>query len=367
VNIDLQFSTFSSHQPFDMYDSFRTILRVLCFVRIELNKDLKPFNTFGLSSVSERLIHLSQPAELDEYFNEYRELPTLVLGGGSNMLLTRDLPGTTLRIEFPGIELIHEDSDHYYVKVGAGVVWHDFVLVAISKGWAGVENLSLIPGSVGAAPMQNIGAYGVEIKEVFDSLDAFIIEDKRFETFSKNDCKFGYRESVFKRELKNRAIISSVTFKLNKTPKFNTSYGAIDAELERMKVSEVSIKAVSDAVIAIRQSKLPDPKKIGNSGSFFKNPVITTSHFNVLKEDFPEIVGYEGGEGLTKVAAGWLIEKAGYKGKRIGNYGVHDRQALVLVNHGGATGADVLALSDEIISAIKSQFKIELEREVNII
>jgi len=336
-------------------------------VQIELNKDLRPYNTFGLISFAERLIHLKHPAELVEFFNDHPQYPTLVLGGGSNMLLTRDVPGTTVRIEFPGVDLVHEDKEYFYVKVGAGVVWHEFVLTAISNGWAGVENLSLIPGSVGAAPMQNIGAYGVEIREVFHSLDAYIIGDKTFETFSKNDCQFGYRESVFKRALKEKAIISSVTFKLSKTPSFNTTYGAIDAELERMNLSKLSIKAVSDAVIAIRQSKLPDPKKIGNSGSFFKNPVIETSHFNSLKESFPEIVGYPAGEGLTKVAAGWLIEKAGFKGKRLGNYGVHDRQALVLVNYGGATGAEVFALSEEIIQTIKAQFDIKLEREVNII
>lgn len=336
-------------------------------VKIELNKDLKLFNTFGLTSIAERLVHIDQPAELEAFFSEHPQAPTLVLGGGSNLLLTRDLPGTTLRIEFPGIELIDQDKEHFYVKAGAGVVWHEFVLAAIANGWAGVENLSLIPGSVGAAPMQNIGAYGVEIKEVFHALEAFIIGDKCVETFSKVDCQFGYRESVFKRALKNKTVITSVTFKLNKTPRFNTSYGAIDAELERMKVGEVTIKATSDAVIAIRQSKLPDPKKIGNSGSFFKNPVIDTNHFTHLQKSYPEIVGYPSGDGHTKVAAGWLIEKAGYKGKRIRNFGVHDKQALVLVNHGGATGAEVFALSEEIIEAIKDQFGIELEREVNII
>lgn len=332
-----------------------------------MNKDLKPFNTFGLTSIAERLVHIDQPAELEAFFSEHPQAPTLVLGGGSNLLLTRDLPGTTLRIEFPGIELIDQDKEHFYVKAGAGVVWHEFVLAAIANGWAGVENLSLIPGSVGAAPMQNIGAYGVEIKEVFHALEAFIIGDKSVETFSKVDCQFGYRESVFKRALKNKAIITSVTFKLNKTPRFNTSYGAIDAELERMNVNDVTIKAISDAVIAIRQSKLPDPKKIGNSGSFFKNPVIATNHFTHLQKSYPEIVGYPSGDRHTKVAAGWLIEKAGYKGKRIRNFGVHDKQALVLVNHGGATGAEVFALSEEIIEAIKDQFGIELEREVNII
>ncbi|MEZ4722646.1 MAG: UDP-N-acetylmuramate dehydrogenase [Flavobacteriales bacterium] len=335
-------------------------------MKITSNVELKPYNTFGLSSVAERLVQVSTKDDLAEYFDSSQPKPSLILGGGSNMLLTRDISGTVLKIELPGIEVVNQDADHIYVKVGAGEVWHQFVMHCISQGWAGVENLSLIPGNVGAAPMQNIGAYGVEIKSVFHELEAYLTQDKSWQSFSLEECNFGYRESVFKRQLKDKAVIASVTFKLNKKPSFNTSYGAINEELERMGVQDLSIKAVSDAVIVIRQSKLPDPKQIGNSGSFFKNPVIETDHFEKLKADYPDIVGYPASDG-TKVAAGWLIEKSGFKGKRYGNYGVHDRQALVLVNYGGAKGSDVFQLSEEIISTIQGKFGITLEREVNII
>lgn len=335
-------------------------------MRIAENIDLKPFNTFGLSSIAERLVHITSQDDLVEYFESAAPYPSLVLGGGSNMLLTRDIPGTTLKIELPGIEVVDEDATHYYVRSGAGEVWHAFVLKAIESGWAGVENLSLIPGNVGAAPMQNIGAYGVEIKDVFHSLEAYLTADKSFETFYLKDCNFGYRESVFKRTLKNRAIICSVTFKLKKTPSFNTSYGAIEQELERMGVTDLSIKAISDAVIAIRRSKLPNPKEIGNAGSFFKNPVITKGHFESLKERYPNIVGYPAADDV-KVAAGWLIENAGYKGKRVGDYGIHTRQALVLVNYGGANGEDIYQLSEEVINRVEEMYDIRLEREVNII
>ena len=332
----------------------------------EKHFDLKPFNTFGLSSIAERLVRVRNTDELAAYFEEGEEAPSLVLGGGSNMLLTKNIPGTTLKVELPGMAIVREDDEHIYVKVGAGEVWHQFVLNAIDHGWAGVENLSLIPGNVGAAPMQNIGAYGVEIRDIFHSLEAYLTDDKCYQTFSLNDCAFGYRESVFKRALKGKAVIANVTFRLNKHPEFNTSYGAIEAELERMGVNELSIKAVSDAVIAIRQSKLPDPKKIGNSGSFFKNPVIIKDHFESLQQRFPNIVGYPSGEGV-KVAAGWLIEQAGFKGKRLGNYGVHDKQALVLVNYGGATGEEIFQLSEDIIATVQEKYSITLEREVNII
>lgn len=336
-------------------------------MRIETDIELKPFNTFGLSSIAERLVHISGKEDLQEYFESNQPKPSLVLGGGSNLLLTKDIAGTTLKIELPGIEIVRKDADHVYVKVGAGEVWHQFVLHAIANGWAGVENLSLIPGNVGAAPMQNIGAYGVEIKNVFHELEAYLTEDKSFQTFQLDDCAFGYRESVFKRALKNKAIITSVTFRLDKQPTFHTRYGAIQQQLESMGVQDLSIKAISDAVIAIRQSKLPDPAQIGNSGSFFKNPVIDQVHFERLQKEFEGIVGYPAGERKVKVAAGWLIEHAGYKGKRIGDYGVHTKQALVLVNYGGAKGSDVYDLSEEIIAAIRSKYDIQLEREVNVI
>ena len=332
-----------------------------------LHADLSGLNTFGLPSMAERLVVAESKTDVSSYFEKEQPVPSLILGGGSNLLLTRNIQGTVLKIEIPGIEVLNETSEHVYVKVGAGEVWHQFVLHAIANNWAGIENLSLIPGNVGTAPMQNIGAYGVEIKSVFHELKAFLMDESRFETFSLNQCEFGYRESIFKRKLKNKAVITSVTFKLNKNPLFNTKYGAIEQELVRLGIQDLSIKAISDAVINIRQSKLPDPKKIGNSGSFFKNPVIEQTHFERLQKEFDGIVGYPAGEGSIKVAAGWLIERAGFKGKRIGNYGVHDRQALVLVNYGGAKGNEIFELSEEIISTIKKQFDIELEREVNVI
>lgn len=331
------------------------------------NINLQPFNTFGLSSVAERMVSIEAKEELAHYFESKEPMPSLVLGGGSNLLLTQDLAGTVLKIEIPGFEVVGEDKDAVFVKVGAGYGWHDFVLKCIENNWAGVENLSLIPGNVGTAPMQNIGAYGTEIKDVFHELEAYLTEEQCFETFDLNACNFGYRESIFKGRLKNKAVIASVTFKLHKQPTFNTSYGAIEAELERMGVKDLSIKAVSDAVIAIRQSKLPDPKKIGNSGSFFKNPEIETQQFETLKAAFPNMVGYKVSETSTKVAAGWLIEQAGFKGKSYGNYGVHDKQALVLVNYGGATGQQVFELSEEIIEAVNVKYGIKLEREVNVV
>jgi UDP-N-acetylmuramate dehydrogenase len=331
------------------------------------NIDLKPYNTFGLSAIAERLVQVESKADLEAYFLSKQAQPSLVLGGGSNMLLTKDIAGTVLKIEIPGFELVREDEEAVYIKVGAGEAWHDFVLKCIAQGWAGVENLSLIPGNVGTAPMQNIGAYGVEIKDVFHELEAYLTNDHCFQAFGLEDCQFGYRESVFKRKLKNQAVIASVTFKLKKQPTFNTSYGAIEAELERMGVKDLSIKAVSDAVIAIRQSKLPDPKKIGNSGSFFKNPEIETSVFQQLQNHFPNIVGYKVNETSTKLAAGWLIEQAGFKGKNYGNYGVHNKQALVLVNYGGANGQQVFELSEEIIEAVNAKYGIKLEREVNVV
>lgn len=334
---------------------------------IEQHIDLQPFNTFGLPSIAERLVHITTKDELQEYFESAEPHPSLVLGGGSNLLLTRNIPGTVLKVELPGIELVREDSEHIYVRAAAGEVWHHFVMHCIERNWAGVENLSLIPGNVGAAPMQNIGAYGTEIKEVFHELEAYLTDDKTWHTFNLGDCNFGYRESIFKHELKNKAVIASVTFRLNKTPRYNTSYGAIDAELEKMGVKELSIRAISQAVINIRQSKLPDPKKIGNSGSFFKNPVIGQDHFERLQKEYPAIVGHPAGPHQVKVAAGWLIEAAGFKGKRYGNYGVHDRQALVLVNYGGASGKEVFELSEEIIKEITRRFGITLEREVNVI
>ena len=283
------------------------------------------------------------------------------------MLLTTNYDGIVLKNELYGIELIHEDQDYFYVKSGAGEDWHTFVLFCIEQGWAGLENLSLIPGCVGASPMQNIGAYGVEIKDRFEYLEALNMGTLEVEAFEKEDCEFGYRESIFKHALKEEYVITSVVFRLFKKPRINTSYGAINEELQKMNVSEPSIKNVSDAVIAIRTSKLPDPKKLGNSGSFFKNPVITNVQFLKIQSAYPEIAAYPVGDSHTKLAAGWLIDNAGWKGYTKGNYGVHKNQALVLVNYGGATGEEIYNLSNEIMLSIKTKYGIELEREVNVI
>ena len=290
----------------------------------------------------------------------------LILGGGSNLLFTQDFAGIVILNQIKGIEIISEDMDQVLIKSGAGENWHEFVLYCVDNGYSGVENLSLIPGSVGASPMQNIGAYGVEIKDVFHSLEAFHIESGEVKIFNNEECKFGYRESVFKNIYKNQYIITSVTFQLSKKPIFKTSYGAIKAELESMGVKELSIKKISEAVINIRSSKLPNPKEIGNAGSFFKNPVISKQQFDELKLKFPEIANYPLPNGDVKIAAGWLIDSLGWKGKRIGDYGVHKNQALVLVNYGESKGSDIYDLSTNILDSVKQNFGIELEREVNI-
>ena len=333
------------------------------------NVSLQHYNTFGLAAQAEYFYAFDSIANLQEVLADpqHKKLDRFILGGGSNILLTKDVSGLVLKNELLGYSVVKEDEAHVYVKAGAGMVWHDFVLYCIANGYAGVENLSLIPGNVGASPMQNIGAYGVEIKSVFESLEALHIETGKLETFTLEQCEFGYRESVFKRKLKGQYVICSVTFKLNKVPQFNTSYGAIEQELERMQVKDLSIKAVSDAVINIRKSKLPDPLKIGNSGSFFKNPVVKNCVVDRLKGSYPSIPIYPVSDTHSKVAAGWLIEQAGWKGKRFGNYGVHDKQALVLVHYGGHTGKEIFDLSEDILQSVNEKFGITLEREVNII
>jgi UDP-N-acetylmuramate dehydrogenase len=330
------------------------------------NFSLKPYNTFGIEVMAKYFAAFKNTdvlAEILENKNEHK----LILGGGSNILFTKNFDGLVLKNEIASIEKIYEDDVYVYVRAGAGVGWHELVLYCINNNFAGVENLSLIPGSVGASPMQNIGAYGVEIKDVFHELEAYSIADKKLLTFSKNDCAFGYRESIFKNKYKGQFVITSVTFQLNKNPTYNTSYGAIETELEKMGVQSLSIKAISDAVINIRQSKLPDPKQIGNAGSFFKNPTIQNTQFEKLKNEFPNIVGYGVGENEKKLAAGWLIEQCGWKGYRKGDAGCHEKQALVLVNYGNAIGEEILQLSENIIDSVKLKFDVILQREVNIL
>jgi UDP-N-acetylmuramate dehydrogenase len=326
---------------------------------------LQSLNTFGIKAHAEYFSSFSSKEELIELLGKTQK-PLTILGGGSNILLTKDISGTVLKNEISEIEITHEDNDSLTVKVGGGVVWHDFVMWSIEHNLGGIENLSLIPGSVGAAPMQNIGAYGVEIKSVFEELEAVHIDNKTVKTFSNTDCQFAYRYSIFKGELKGQYIICHVTFKLSKHPQFNTSYGAIEEELKAMGASK-SLESVSQAVINIRQRKLPNPKDIGNSGSFFKNPTIPKAKFEQLKTQFPNIVGYPNGEQSVKVAAGWLIDHAGWKGYRKGDAGVHKNQALVLVNYGTAQGNEILTLSKNIQKSIQETFGIELEAEVNIL
>ena len=331
------------------------------------NTSLKAYNTFGIDVAAEHLISIESTGELVKTLAEINQKELLILGGGSNVLFMNDFKGTVLLNKLEGISVVDENEGHVWVKAGGGVNWHEFVLHCIHQNWAGIENLSLIPGSVGAAPMQNIGAYGVEIKNVFHELEAVEISSGKIKTFSNKECQFGYRESVFKRALKGQYLISSVIFKLDKKPTFKTSYGAITNELENMKVTELSIQAISNAVINIRQSKLPDPKVTGNAGSFFKNPVVPISLAENIKKEYPEAAAYPVDNNSMKLAAGWLIDKAGWKGKTYGNYGVHPKQALVLVNYGGATGQNIYDLSTEILTDIKSKFGVELEREVNIV
>ena len=337
------------------------------------NYSLKHLNTFGIDVSAKYFSTFKNTDELAERLDfislptANRQLPTLILGGGSNILFTDNYNGLILKNEIEGIGNIKEDAEHVYVRAGAGVGWHEFVLYCVENGLGGAENLSLIPGSTGASPMQNIGAYGAEVKDIFHELEAYSIRDKKIVKFSKEGCEFGYRESVFKNKYKGDFVITSVTFRLNKIPVFNTSYGALETELQKAGVRELSLKAISDAVISIRRSKLPDPAVIGNAGSFFKNPAVDNKQFEILKNEFPAIVGYPVNDNTTKLAAGWLIEKAGWKGFRKGDAGCHERQALVLVNYGNAKGNEILHLSEKIIDSVKLMFDVQLQREVNII
>jgi UDP-N-acetylmuramate dehydrogenase len=329
------------------------------------NQNLKSFNTFGIEAHAKYFARFKSSKDLIDLLQQVTN-PLLVLGGGSNILLTKDFDGSVLKNEIEGIELIKENDIHSYVKVGAGVIWHNFVLWAIENNLGGCENMSLIPGSVGAAPMQNIGAYGVELESIFHELEAVSIENKSIKTFDNEACDFGYRYSIFKGPLKNKYIITSVTFRLNKHHKLNTSYGAIEEQLNKMGL-EKNIKNISNAIIAIRKQKLPDPKKIGNSGSFFKNPVIDNATFQKLKKEYPNIVGYPASNKQTKIAAGWLIDQAGWKGYKKNEAGVHKNQALVIVNYGNAKGKEIWQLSQDILESIFDKYGITLEREVNII
>jgi len=331
------------------------------------NVSLKSYNTFGIDASARYFSAFQSMDELEELLvNSERAADQLILGGGSNILFTRNVNGWVLKNEITGIEQFHEDDEFVYVRVGAGENWHRFVMHCIQHHWAGVENLSLIPGNTGAGPMQNIGAYGVEIKDVFHELEAFHKLDRKMVKFDLKDCEFGYRESVFKQRFRDQFVILKVSFRLRKQPLFNTSYGAIEEELKRMGVQTLSIAAISQAVINIRTNKLPDPTIIGNAGSFFKNPEIDEKQFGALKSEYPSMVGYPLADGKVKLAAGWLIEQCGWKGFRRGDAGCHAKQALVLVNYGNATGNEIYALSEEIQQSVLRKFGVKLEREVNV-
>ncbi len=334
---------------------------------LQENVNITPFTTFGIQTKSRYFKSFSSVEELLNLLPETQNKQLLILGGGSNILFQHDFPGVILRNEIKGIEKVKENETEVTLKVGAGEIWHKFVLHTLSKGWGGIENLSLIPGSVGASPMQNIGAYGVEIKDVFESLEAVEIATGKIRQFSHEECQFGYRESVFKKELKGKYIITSVNYQLSKQPVVNTHYGAIEDELKAHDISNPTIKDVSDAVIAIRQTKLPDPKEIGNAGSFFKNPIVQNSEYLKLKERYTHMPSYKVDDQHVKIPAGWLIDQAGWKGKTFGAYGVHKNQALVLVNYHNAKGEDIYKLSEIIIQDIFNKYGIQLEREVNVI
>ncbi len=336
---------------------------------VQKDVQLKSYNTFGIEATAKYFVEVSSIEQLKEILQnpDYQSTERLILGGGSNMLLTKDFDGLVIKMSIKGMEVVKETEENIWIKAGAGVVWHDLVMHCVAQNYAGIENLSLIPGTVGAAPMQNIGAYGIEIKEVFEELEALEIETGEIRTFDKATCNFGYRESIFKHEAKGKYIILNVTFKLSKKPTFHVEYGAIKDTLAEMGISEMSIKAISDAVIHIRQSKLPNPAEIGNAGSFFKNPEIPNTQFEALKAQFPTIPSYPVNKNTTKVPAGWLIEQAGWKGQRFGNVGVHAKQALVLVNYGGGKGEEIKDLSQKIQASVKEKFGIQLSAEVNFI
>lgn len=334
---------------------------------IKENISLKNYNTFGIDVKSRFFAECSSVKELSDFLDIYQkqQLPLMILGGGSNILFTKDFDGYILRPFIKGIEVIEETSEEIKVRVGAGEDWDEFVGYCVEKNWGGVENLSLIPGNVGTSPIQNIGAYGVEVKDVITDVETLEIATLKIHRFNNPECKFDYRNSIFKSELKAKHIISHVTFNLKKQTVFKLDYGNLKEELKRFDI--INLRSIRQAVIDIRNSKLPKPEEIGNSGSFFKNPVIESPKADNLKKQFVDMPSYIHGEGLIKIPAGWLIEKAGWKGKRIGDAGVHEKQALVLVNYGKATGTEIHQLAKEIQKSVKEKFDIDLEMEVNIV
>lgn len=337
-------------------------------MRVESHKSLKAFNTFGIDCKARHFVSVASISDLKEVLVQQLNPSLFILGGGSNMLLTEDIDALVAHINLKGISIISEKDSHVMVEAMAGENWHEFVQYAIKNGYGGLENLSLIPGNVGTAPIQNIGAYGVELKDVFESCTAYDIETLEKKVFSKVDCKFGYRNSIFKNEAKGKYVITSVVFKLTQSNhKLSTAYGVIQEKLEENNIDAPTIADISEAVIAIRQSKLPDPNVLGNSGSFFKNPIISLADFKEFRRKHPKAPFYEVSATEFKIPAGWLIEQAGFKGQRFGDAGVHKNQALVLVNYGTASGSEIWDLALRIQKKVKEDFDIYIEPEVNVI
>lgn len=335
---------------------------------IHSNFPLKNYNTFGIEANAKKFVDVHSVAELKTVLQENEAEKKFILGGGSNMLLTQDIDALVIHLDLKGKNILKEDDDFVWVQAQAGENWHEFVLWTIEQNIGGLENMSLIPGNVGTTPIQNIGAYGTEIKDTFVSCEALSIANRETKTFTNEQCRFGYRESIFKNDVKDQYIITSVVFKLTKrNHKINISYGDITAELAKNNIAVPTLKDVSNAVIAIRKSKLPDPKVLGNSGSFFKNPILLKTDFEKILQKFPEMKYYDVSKTEVKVPAGWLIEQAGFKGKRFGDAGIHQNQALVLVNYGHATGAEILNVSKNIQETIFKTFGIYIEAEVNVI
>lgn len=347
---------------------FLNISNINFLMDILSNVSLKQYNTFGVAAVARKFVHINQEEDLLALYNSgvFETEKLLFLGGGSNMLFVNDYDGLVIHMNIKHMNAFQTDNG-VKISAGGGERWHDLVMYCVDRGFGGLENLSLIPGTVGAAPVQNIGAYGVELQDVFYSCRAFDIIEGVFVTFNKEDCRFGYRDSIFKNVYKNRFIITKVNLLLSSESKINTTYGAINEELDKRGLTRPSIKDISEVVSAIRVSKLPDPSTIGNSGSFFKNPIISVDTLNRLVSDFVDIVYYPFGDAKVKVAAGWLIDQCGWKGKIVGNTGTWKNQALVLVNHGNATGLEIYEFSEQIIESVKKRFGITLEREVNVI
>jgi len=337
-------------------------------MEINNNFSLKNYNTFGIEAKAKQFVEISSEEELKTILQQYEGEKKLILGGGSNMLLTKDVDALVIHVGLHGKKIIKEDDDFVWVEGKAGENWHEFVMYCVERNWGGVENLSLIPGTVGAAPIQNIGAYGVEIKNIINLVDAIEIANGTTRAFTNAECRFGYRDSIFKQEAKDKYLISSITLTLTrKDHRFNTSYGAIEETMNQHGNRLLSVKNISDAVIHIRRTKLPDPARIGNAGSFFKNPSIGIELYDFIKKSYPSFPSYPSANGLVKVPAGWLIEQCGWKGKTFNNIGVHQHQALVIVNYGDGNGEKIWQLAMDICASVKGKFNITLQPEVNVV